>query len=41
MNSALLAFEKASELLQSTMRERDRSLETEHEARAAAEAAGN
>ena len=41
VNRALLAFEKASELLQSTMRERDRSLETEHEARAAAEAANN
>jgi signal transduction histidine kinase len=39
VNRALVALEKASGLLQSTMRERDRSLETEREARAAAEMA--
>ncbi len=39
INRALNALEKASELLQSTMAERDHSLETEREARAAAEAA--
>jgi signal transduction histidine kinase len=39
VDRALVALEKASELLQATMRERDRSLETEREARAAAEAA--
>jgi signal transduction histidine kinase/ActR/RegA family two-component response regulator len=39
VNRALVALEKASGLLQSTMRERDRSLETEREGRAAAEMA--
>jgi signal transduction histidine kinase/ActR/RegA family two-component response regulator len=39
VNRALRALEKASELLQTTMRERDRSFETEREARAVAEAA--
>src|SRR6266545_3223405 len=37
VNRVLMALEKASGLLQSTMRERDRSLETEREARAVAE----
>ncbi len=41
VNSALSALQGASELLQSTMRERDRSLATEREARAAAEAAND
>jgi signal transduction histidine kinase len=39
VNKALGALERASALLQVTTRERDRSLETEREARAAAEAA--
>jgi signal transduction histidine kinase len=39
VNRALTALEKASGLLQSAMRDRDRSLETEREARAAAETA--
>ncbi len=39
VDSALRALERASELLQSTMRERDHSLQVEREARAAAEAA--
>jgi signal transduction histidine kinase/ActR/RegA family two-component response regulator len=39
VNKALGALERASALLQATTRERDRSLETEREARAAAEAA--
>jgi len=39
VNRVLMALEKASGLLQSTMRERDRSLETEREARAVAETA--
>jgi signal transduction histidine kinase/ActR/RegA family two-component response regulator len=39
VNRALTALEKASALLQSAMRERDRSLETEREARAVAETA--
>lgn len=41
VNRALGALAKASELLQSTMHERDRSFETEREARAAAEAANH
>jgi signal transduction histidine kinase len=39
VNRAIGALEKASELLQTATRERDRSLETEREARAVAEAA--
>jgi signal transduction histidine kinase len=39
VNRALTALEKASAVLQSAMRERDRSLETEREARALAETA--
>ena len=38
VNRALTALERASGLLQSAMRQRDRSLETEREARAVAEA---
>jgi len=41
VNRALGALAKASELLHSTMRERDRSFETEREARAAAERANH
>jgi len=39
VNRALTALERASALLQSAMRERDRSIETEREARAVAETA--
>jgi len=41
VNRALRALEKASELLQTAIRERDRSLATEREARAVAEAANH